>query len=294
MPAVNPAQGLLTRQQKNKILRGVAQLRRVVPGGRMTPDFIIIGAQKSGTTSLCFYLSRHGSYLEPLLKNIAFFDKNFTRGLAWYLRYYPSARQRDRRAAQTGAAVLTGEAGTHYLLDPWAAERMHCTLPDIKLIVMLRDPVDRAISHYYHNLTVAGRETASDPLTAFQLERDRIGAHQERMRRDPHYCHMDFHHFSYLERGHYAEQLSPWFELFPRENIGIFRSEALFADTDGTFRAVCRFLGIPEKTLPAYPVANKGKGKRDAGKAIEFATEYFRTRNEDLWKLLGQRWDWRT
>lgn len=283
---------LLSRQQKNAIKRGLAQLRRLSPAERMRPQFLIIGAQKSGTTSLFTYLIRHGSYLRPLLKDIYYFDRYYDRGLDWYLRYYPSATERDRRAKKVNDRVVTGEGATHYLLHPWAAERAFQTFPDLKIIVLLRDPVRRAISHYYHNRRM-GRETASSPLDAFKLEAGRIGADGERMRRDPHFFSATYHEFSYLTRGHYAEQLARWYQHFPRERVLVRSSERFFLDTDRTFRDICRFLEIREKSLPAYSVEGGGGAKGDS-EAMAFAGAYFQKHNEALWALLGERWPWQS
>jgi hypothetical protein len=283
-------QNLLSRRHKNAIKRGVAGLRRLTPGPRMRPDFLIIGGQKCGTTSLFIYLTRHGSYLRPLLKDIYYFDRYYDRGLEWYLRHYPSLKEHERRAAEVEDRVVSGEGATHYMLHPWAAERAAATFPDLKIIALLRDPVRRAISHYFHNVRM-GRESAADPLEAFKLEAGRVGTDAERMAQDPGFYSPVFHEFSYLARGRYAEQLDRWYRHFPAENILVVRSETFFRDSDPAFRQICRFLGIREKSLAAYPVEGGG-GRKGSDEAVRFATDYFRPHNEALWARLGERWDW--
>jgi hypothetical protein len=282
--------GLLSRQQKNAIKSGIAELRRLSPEERMRPQFLIVGGQKCGTTSLFMYLIRHGSYLRPLLKDIYYFDRHYDRGLAWYLRHYPSKRSAQRLARAVGGNVITGEGATHYLLHPWAAQRAAENFPDLKIIALLRDPVRRAISHYHHNRG-QGRETITTPLEAFQREAERIGADAERMARDPGFDSTAFHHFSYLMRGCYAEQLQRWYERFPRERILVLSSESFFRESDPVFRRICRFLEIEEKSLASYPVEG-GRGRKPDEDAVRFATEYFRPHNEALWALLGERWKW--
>jgi hypothetical protein len=282
---------LLTRHQKHAIKRALAELRRLSPEERARPDFLIVGGQKCGTSSLFLYLIRHGSYLRPLLKDIYYFDRHYERGLEWYLRHFPSLKEMDRRAREAGGRVVTGEGATHYLLNPWAAERAFRAFPDLKIVALLRDPAQRAISHFYHNRRV-GRELLDNPLDAFKRETERIGADGERMRSDPRFYSADYHEFSYLTRGRYAEQLARWYAHFPRERVMVVCSETFFADTDEVFRGICRFLGIREKSLPAYPVEGSNSRRRDDEAALRFAADYFRPHNAALWELLGQRWQW--
>jgi hypothetical protein len=290
-PVMQTLAGLLSRRQKNAIKRGIAEFRRLSPEARMRPQFLIIGGQKCGTSSLFIYLTRHGSYLRPLLKDIYYFDRHHDRTLDWYLRHYPSMREQKKRVRAVQDNVITGEGATHYLLNPWAAQRAHAAFPDLKIIALLRDPVKRAISHYHHNRRF-GRETAADPLEAFQREAERIAADAERMRRDPEFYSEAYHHYSYLARGCYAEQLERWYAQFPRANVMVVCAESFFRETDRVFRDICRFLGIREKSLPAYPVEGGGRGRKDDEAAMRFATDYFRAHNEALWALLGERWTW--
>lgn len=282
---------LIPRSQKNAIKRGIAFTRRVMIRPRMTPDFLVIGAQKSGTSSLLEYLVRHGSYLRPLLKDVYFFDRDYRRGLEWYLSFYPDLAAKRTAERRVGGRVVTGESATHYLLHPWSPTRVRETFPDIRLIVLLRDPVQRALSHYYHNRR-SGVETAGTALDAFLMEEERIAADYKRMQADSGFYSRSFAAYSYLTRGRYAEQLQRWFQRFPREQILVMCSERFFADTDVQFRSICRFIGIAERSLEAYPAAGQGRRLGDEDKAIIFAQRYFRPHNEVLYDLLGERYDW--
>ena len=282
---------LFSQPQKNAIKRGIAFTRRIVVRPRMRPDFLVIGAQKSGTSSLLEYLVHHGSYLRPLLKDVYFFDRDYRRGLDWYLSFYPSLAAKKVVESRVGGRVVTGESATHYLLNPWSPARVRETFPDIKLIVLLRDPVQRALSHFYHNRR-GGVETATSALDAFLREEERIGYDARRMQTDATFYSRSFASYSYLARGRYAEQLQRWFKCFPRERILIIESGRFFTDTDAQFRAICRFIGIAERSLGAYPVAGQGKRRGDDENAITFAREYFRPHNSDLYGLLGERYEW--
>jgi Sulfotransferase domain len=282
---------LIPRAQKNAIKRGIAFTRRVMIRPRMVPDFLVIGAQKSGTSSLLEYLVRHGSYLRPLLKDIYFFDKDYHHGLDWYLSFYPDLATKRAAERRVGGRVVTGESATHYLLHPWSPARVRETFPDIRLIVLLRDPVQRALSHYYHNRR-SGAETIGTALDAFLMEEERIAADYNRMQADSSFYGRRVAIYSYLARGRYTEQLHRWFRQFPREQILIMCSERFFADTDMQFRSICRFIGIAERSLGAYPAAGQGSRQGGDEKAIAFAQEYFRPHNEALYGLLGERYDW--
>jgi hypothetical protein len=198
-----------------------------------------------------------------------------------------------RRAAERrgGGRVVTGESATHYLLHPWSPVRVRETFPDIRLIVLLRDPVQRALSHYHHNRR-GGAEAAPRALDAFLMEEERIGADARRMRAEPAFYSRGFATYSYLARGRYAEQLQRWFDSFPREQILIVESGRFFADTDAQFRAICRFIGIAERSLAAYPAVGQGRHSADDEEAAKFARDYFHRHNAALYDLLGERYGW--
>ncbi|MEX2132610.1 MAG: sulfotransferase domain-containing protein, partial [Acidimicrobiia bacterium] len=111
------------------------------------PTFLIAGAMRCGTTSLNAYLREHDEITVGQPKEVHFFDQNYERGIDWYLQHFPGS--------DTAKAI--GEATPAYLYFPEVAERIATTLPDVKILLLLRDPVDRAHSHYWHNRSV-GRE----------------------------------------------------------------------------------------------------------------------------------------
>jgi len=282
---------LIPQRHKNTIKRGIAFSRRAVPHSHLAPSFMVIGAQKAGTTSLFKYLIEHRNYLRPLLKDVYFFDRDYQRGLAWYQSFFPTLREVERRAAEVDGSIVTGEGATHYLLHPWAPKRMQETYPAMKIVVLLRDPVRRAISHYHHNVR-DGVETATTALEAFEREADRVGPDLERMARDETFYSDDAMTYSYLARGRYAEQLQRWMNYFPREQFLIMSSERFYKDSDASFREICRFIGIPEKSLPAYPPEGQGKkqSKNDGGR--DFAQAHFEPHNAQLVAMLGDEFRW--
>ena len=143
---------------------------------RMLPDFVIIGAQKSGTTSLDEFVYQHPAIL-PAAKGVhCYFALHYKKGEDWYRLRFPI------RASQK---FLSGEGSPIYLFYPWVPGRMKKLLPDVKLIVILRNPVDRAYSHYHHTKRKK-RETLSFE-EATNSEEERCAGERERMIKDPDY-----------------------------------------------------------------------------------------------------------
>ena len=177
---------------------------------RVLPDFLVIGVMKGGTTSFFNYLAQHPQINPPFRKEIKFFDIHYLQGLGWYRAHFPT-----RFKMKSG--MLTGEATPYYIFHPAAPERVAKVLPNVKLIALLRNPVDRAYSHYNHMLRV-GRE----PLPfeeAITREAERLDGEAEKIVANLRYSTFKHLHYSYLARGRYIEQLEKWFALFPRERI---------------------------------------------------------------------------
>lgn len=189
------------------------------------PNFLIIGAMKAGSTSLARYLGAHPQVFMAPCKEVHFFDRNYDRGISWYAEHFLSA-------ADDESAV--GEATPNYLYLPEALSRMAGAVPQAKLVVILRNPVDRAYSHYWHE-KARGRESL-DFRRAIEAEPKRLKTADVEIRT----------HFSYLDQGRYLGQLKVLTRHFPRENLFIVLSEELAADPESAVRSVCRFIGVPE------------------------------------------------
>lgn len=212
---------------------------------RLPPTFLVIGAQRSGTTSLFRYLSMHPCIVPPLRKEVHYFDFQYRKGRAWYLAHFPG-RVGGLRGTRPR---ITGEASPYYMVHPLAPERVRAFDAGMKLIAILRDPVDRAWSHYHREVR-AGAERLSFE-EAIEAEEGRLSAKDRRLRAAPfHYC-FNHHHFSYLDRGLYARHLETWLRHFPRENLLVARSEDLFADPNAVANRVFAFLHLPPHEIPA-------------------------------------------
>lgn len=246
------------------------------------PDFMIVGAQKAGTTSLYAYLTQHPQILSAKEKEVHFFDLNYDRGIEWYASQFPIARQHGS---------ITGEATPYYLFHPCVPKRIYNLFPKIKLIVLLRDPVSRAISHYYHEVRL-GYEMLS-LSDAIAQESARLHGETEKLLSDSTYHSINHQHYSYLARGVYIEQLKYWMTLFPKEQFLILKAEDLYTKPKDIVSQVLEFLGLPDYALSNYEKYNSGKEKTDNNLAIvDQLYEYFHSYNQSLEKFLGIDFDW--
>jgi hypothetical protein len=259
---------------------------------RPLPDFLIIGGQRCGTTSLYRYLARHPGVLPAVLnKGVHYFDTGFDRSLAWYRSHFPSDLYRALVRWRHGAErVITGEGSPYYIFHPLAAARIADVIPGCRSILILRDPVERAYSHYQHEVA-RGFESLSFE-EALELEDERLDGEERRMVEDPTYYSFSHQHHSYAARGLYLQQIERWLRSFPRERLMIVRSTDMFSDPDATVRAVERFLGIEELSLPPYEKMNARSYSSMSEGARAFLESRFRDPDRELAAFLGQDPGW--
>src|SRR5438874_1739426 len=212
---------------------------------RMMPDFIIIGTQKGGTTSLYRYLIEHPCIAPIYIKEPHFFDIYFYKGLQWYRAHFPTTVGKYYARHIQKHDLITGEASPYYLFHPQAARRVAKTLPKARLIVLLRNPIDRAYSQYQHQT----RQRGVEPLTfeeALECEEKRLAGEEEKLLKDDKYCSFNHRHYSYLARSKYIEQLPTWMSIFPKEQFLIHGGMRRGTD------AVYSYLAENTKIGPGY------------------------------------------
>ena len=247
---------------------------------RPLPDFLILGAQKAGTTALYAYLRWHPGITGPSWKEVSYFDRHYRRGSSWYRGHFP-LRPGER---------LVGEASPGYLFHPLAPKRVKATVPDAKLIALLRNPVDRAFSHYHHEVAL-GREPLSFEQ-AIEAEPERTRGEEERLAREPDSFSQAWWDYTYLARGRYAEQLERWLAVFPPEQLLVLPSEELAAEPARAYARVLEFLGAPRHELGDYPrVYEQEYGAMDAATRRRLV-DYFGEPNRRLYDLLGRDFGW--
>ncbi len=210
---------------------------------------------RCGTTSLNAYLREHPQISVSQPKEVHFFDQNFERGIDWYLQHFPDS----------DSSRAVGEATPAYLYFPEVAARIATTLPDVKILLLLRDPVDRAHSHYWHNRSV-GREKLdfADAIASEPKRLEHSRPYRER--------------YSYLDRGRYGRQLENMLRFVPMERVLVQTFDELTSDPTTVYRRTCQFLGVADDYTP--PIV---------GQVTNAFVEYRSPRVRDMTKGLPRR-----
>jgi hypothetical protein len=253
---------------------------RVTARWRPLPDFLVIGAQKAGTTALYAYLRWHPAVTGPSWKEVSFFDRHWWRGERWYRGQFPLR----------SAGRLVGEASPSYLFHPLAPERVRSLLPDARLIALLRDPVERAYSQYQHEVAL-GREPLSFD-DALEAEEERTRGEVERLVADPRAFSRDWWDHTYAARGLYAEQLERWLAVFPRSQLLVVATDELGEKPAETYAAVLSFLGVEPHTLDDYPRVFDRSYAPMRPETRAALAERFAEPNRRLERLLGREFAW--
>jgi hypothetical protein len=208
---------------------------------RVRPDFLIVGAQRCGTTTMFKTLVQHPDVVRPFLrKGIHYFDKAYWRGERWYRGHFPLVVTTMLRGH--GHRAITGESSPYYMFHPLARQRLASDLPGVKLLVLLRDPVIRAYSAHSHE-KARGYEDL-DFEAALAAEPGRIAGERERLMADPGYDSFHWQHHAYVTRGQYIEQLRALEQLVGRERMCVVDSGDFFVDPEPVFDEVREFLGL--------------------------------------------------
>jgi hypothetical protein len=269
-------------------------LKRRLDYGRLTweqralPDFIVIGLQKSGTSSLFFYLAQHPQLVGSCIKEVHFFDggikpgiDNFAKGEAWYRAHFPL--RKDLSATQK-----TFEASPFYLFNPLAPSRIANLLPNVKIIALLRNPVDRAISQYFQE-----KRRKREPLEITEaLEQEETRLKQVIERGD--YNSATFIYHSYKSRGLYKQQIERYFKYFPRQQLLLIKSEDLFKDTNNILRQVFEFIGVASDfAIDNLTPRNVAKTRSPVSSEVSaYLKSYFLPHNQALYELVGRDFGW--
>lgn len=283
------------RRRQQQVLEARVAARRRLDPRRPLPDFLVIGAQRSGTSSLYKYLEHHPCVLSSLRKETEYFSARFGLGEAWYRAHFPSRARRSWQEHRRGLAVLTFEASPNYLFHPLSAERAATMVPNAKLVVLLRNPIERALSHHQHEVR-AGRETLTFE-EAVELEAERLAGEEQRLVSEPGYRSLAWERYSYQARGHYAEQLERWLARYGEEHLLVVRSEDLYQDPARAFGCIQGFLGLASWT-PAEFRNHSYLGIEPPAKAElpaslrQRLSEGFAASNLRLYELLDRDFGW--
>lgn len=273
------------------LYKGEEKLRLWSGVNRILPEYLIIGAAKCGTTSLYNYLIQHPAVFSCFKKEVHYFDYYFHKGENWYRSHFTTQQKLESRERELNQHCITGESSPYYLAHPLSPQRVKALLPNVKMICMLRNPVDRAISSF-NNQVRLGIEPITDFEEAIRLEDTRIQGHEERLRNDPSYSSFEHKYFSYIRRGCYAEQLENWYQHFPKDQIMVIQSEKFYENPAPYFKEVVNFVGLKSWEPEKFKVFNAG-GEYDkmSDPLRRKLLEYYQPHNEKLFQLIGKRFD---
>ena len=241
------------------------------------PDFIIAGASKSGTSSIYHYLSRHPQVLLSHKKEIDFYWKNYQRGTDWYLAHFPTITDRPD--------FLTGEATPNYLRFPQVAQRIKDTFPQTKIIILLRNPADRAISWHYHKYNSGLTNENLETAIATEIERLTKVSEAE-------IINTGFYDPDNIISSLYIYKIKAWMETLGREQFLILKSEGFYEDPAKYMAQVCEFLGLSNCPLNKYPKVNAGAYSDVDASLRQTLVEYFAPYNQQLEEYLGMKFNW--
>jgi hypothetical protein len=248
---------------------------------RRLPDVLLIGAKRSGSTSLHNYLLQHPQ-VAPLfpraahVKGAHYFDRNPTKPLSWYRSFGP--------IDVPGRHRVTVDGSPYYFIHPSAPYHAAATLADARVVVLLREPATRALSQYWDEVKL-GRETLSF-ADALEAEPERLTGEVDRILADPGYYSEVHEHLSYALWGRYAEHLERWLDAFGRDRVLVIRSEDMFGDPGTTFRRVTDFIGIDPAEPSAYSRFNSATRPDDLEPVLASLRGSFAEPNKQLAELL--------
>ena len=254
---------------------------------RVIPDFLVIGAKRCGTTSLYQHLPEHPCISKSPHDNMGFFNDNFHLGVNWYKSFFPTTFTRKKIKSKFGN-FLAFDVTTKYMEEESTANNVYQTKPNMKIIIILRNPVDRAYSQYHLSV----RQTAE--RRSFE---DVVEENMNRLNKESHEHYEIKPRFSakednYLKKGLYALQLRYWLKILPRENILIVSTEEFESNQQIIYNKIFEFLNISKFEVKNTKKMEKGNYPPMKSETRNLLLDYFRSHNHELFELINIKFDW--
>ncbi|MDC0171492.1 sulfotransferase domain-containing protein [Candidatus Nitrosopelagicus sp.] len=256
---------------------------------RTLPNFIFFGGTRSGVMTLTKYVDEHPDV--ETVRNIHFFEYVYSNKINWYKRHFPTRIYKKFFNLKHNRELLIGESTGTYFFHEQVPKRIKEHLPDVKLILMLKNPVTSSYSRYNHYKNQGLEPCSFDDVIDMELKRIEILQNNNQLQIN----NPDLSHYitcNYLRHGHYAEKLKAWFNEFPREQILILTNDEFNSRMDETLTKTFEFLGLTDFHVKNKIAHNVGKYKKMNEKTKQKLINYFKPYNQELYKILGKDLNW--
>jgi len=253
---------------------------------RVLPDFIIIGAKRCGTTSLYEHLGEHPSIVRAKRDNVGFFNNNFDLGMYYYRTFFPTIWQKNKKLTKENK-FMTFDVTTSYFPSPRSAVNIHASMPKIKLILIVRNPADRAYSEY--NLIKEENQTSFEKSVLDEIHRIQ-DEDSLILQGKINYPSIDSNPL--LRKSMYAQQLSSWLKLFSKDQILVISTEDFAVKTQETYDEIFNFLGLQHHDIQNNTKINKGSYVPMKPETRKLLIDYFEPHNKQFFEQTGKTFDW--
>lgn len=258
---------------------------------RVMPDFFVIGVQKGGTTSLYDSLLQHPQIIPSKTKEMFYYgnDSHYAKGIYYYKQFFATKIYKNFQSVKRKMRVYSVDASTDTFENWQAPSRILANNEEAKIILLFRNPVHRAFSHYKFSVK-KGFESA-DFEKALELEEERIKTAQNNKLADKHYNYV-FYSLGYRSRGIYCESVLNWIKTIPKNNIYINSSEEYFEHPKKVFYEISDFLGIKNCDAIKFNKLNEGSSEKMKPETFNYLNEFYKPYNEKLFKLINKNFNW--
>ena len=254
---------------------------------RVIPDFLVIGAKRCGTTSLYQHLPEHPCISKSPHDNMGFFNDNFHLGVNWYKSFFPTTFTRNKIKSKFGG-FLAFDVTTKYMEEESTANNVYQTKPNMKIIIILRNPVDRAYSQYHLSVRQTAERRSFEDVVEENMNRLNKESHEHYEIKPKFSAKED----NYLKKGLYALQLRYWLKIFPRENILTVSTEEFESNQQIIYNKIFEFLNISKFEVKNTKKMQKGNYPPIKSETRNLLLDYFRQHNHELFELINMKFDW--
>jgi len=250
------------------------------------PDFLIIGAPRSGTSSLYHYLTQHPSIFSCKIKEPNYFAMYYYKNTGWYKSFFPTIWEKNKHKQ-----FVTGEASTQYYWYPHVPKRVKKLLPDVKLILLMRNPTERSFSQFQMEVRHGHEKLSFED--AIKNEKVRTSEEYQKIIENENYFSPKYTMYAYLEKSIYVNYVEEWLKLFPRENFLFLNSENFYENPQKVVNRIFEFLQLPSVNVDTSKILKKYTFQKINPETRKQLSDYFKPFNERLYSLIGENFNWR-